>query len=111
MKLREINLTTAAAESLGQSLSELSALQILEISGVTLCSAEAGRRLFAGIKHKTLEDLELSKINLTTAAAESLGQSLSELSALQTLEICAVTLYSAEAGTRLFAGIKNKTLE
>ena len=111
LKLREINLTTAAAESLGQSLSELSALQTLEISDVTLCSAEAGTRLFADIKHKTLEDLELSKINLTTAAAEALGQSLSELSALQKLEISDVTLCSDEAGTRLFAGIKHKTLE
>ena len=109
--LSEINLTTAAADSLGQSLSELSALQTLEISGVTLCSADAGTRLFAGIKHKTLEYLELSKINLTTAATESLGQSLSELSALQTLWIRGVTLCSAEAGTRLFAGIKHKTLE
>ena len=111
LKLSQINLTTAAAESLGQSLSELSALQVLKISGVTLCSADAGRRLFAGIKHKTLVYLVLSEINLTTAAAESLGQSLSELSALQTLEISGVTLCSAEAGTRLFAGIKHKTLE
>ena len=111
MKLSKINLTTAAAESLGQSLSELSALKTLEISDVTLCSAEAGTRLFAGIKHKTLEYLELSKINLTTAAAESLGQSLSELSALKTLEISGVTLCSDDAGTRLFAGIKHKTLE
>ena len=111
LELSKINLTTAAAESLGQSLSELSALQKLEISGVTLCSAEAGTRLFAGIKHKTLEEMRLCKINLTTAAAESLGQSLSELSVLQTLEISRVTLCPAEAGTRLFAGIKNKTLE
>ena len=111
LELSEISLTTAAAEALGQSLSELSALQTLEISGVTSCSAEAGTRLFAGIKHKTLEDLELSKINLTTSAAESLGQSLSELPALQKLEISDVTLCSAEAGTRLFAGIKQKTLE
>ena len=111
LKLSEINLTTAAAESLGQSLSELSTLKTLEISGVTLCSDDAGTRLFAGIKHKTLEYLELSKINLTTAAVESLGQSLSELSALQTLEISGVTFCSAEAGTRLFAGIKHKTLE
>ena len=110
LELSEIILTTAAAESLGQSLPELSALQTLWIHGVTLCSAEAGRRLFAGIKHKTLEDLELRKINLTTAAAVALGQSLSELSALQTLEIRGVTLCSSEAGTRLFAGIKHKTL-
>ena len=111
LELSEMNLTTAAAESLGQSLPELSALQTLTISDVTLSSAEAGTRLFAGIKHKTLEKLKLSEINLTTAAAESLGQSLPELSALQTLEIGGLTLYSAEAGTRLFAGIKHKTLE
>ena len=111
LELSEIILTTAAAESLGQSLPELSALQTLRIRRVTLCSAEAGRRLFAGIKHKTLQDLELSIINLTTAAAVALGQSLSELSALQTLEISGVTLCSAEAGTRLFAGIKHKTLK
>ena len=111
LELSEMNLTTAAAESLGQSLPELSALQTLTISDVTLSSAEAGTRLFAGIKHKTLEKLKLSEINLTTAAAESLGQSLPELSALQTLEIGGLTLCSAEAGTILFAGIKHKTLE
>ena len=109
--LSGMNLTTAAAQSLGQSLPELSALQILTLSDVTLCSAEAATRLFAGIKHKTLEKLKLSKINLTTAAAESLSQSLPELSALQTLEIGGLTLCSAKAGTRLFAGIKHKTLE
>ena len=111
LKLSEINLTTAVAESLGQSLPELSALQTLEIGGLTLCSAEAGTKLFAGIKHKTLKELELSELYLTTAAAQSLGQSLPELSALQTLRIRDVTLCSAEAGTRLFAGIKHKTLE
>ena len=111
LELSEINLTTASAESLGQSLPELSALQTLRISDVTFCSAEAGTKLFAGIKHKTLQELELSKINMTTASAESLGQSLPELSALQTLSISDVTLCSAEAGTKLFAGIKHKTLK
>ena len=111
MKLREINLTTAAAESLGQSLSELSALQTLKISGVTLCSAEAGTRLFAGIKHKTLEDLILSEINLTTAAAELLCQSLPELSALQTLKVSRLVKCSDDAVTRLITAIKHKTLE
>ena len=111
LELSEINLTTAAAEALGQSLSKLLALRTLMIRDVTLCSAEAGRRLFAGIKHKTLEELELSEFNLTTAAAESLGQSLPELSALRTLTISGVTLCTAEAGTRLVAAIKHKTLE
>ena len=111
LELRELNLTTAAAQSLGQSLPELSALQTLRISDVTLCSVEAGTKLFAGIKHKTLQELELSRINLTSAAAVTLGQSLPELSALQTLRISDVTLCSVEAGTKLFAGIKHKTLE
>ena len=111
LELSKINLTTAAAESLGKSLSELSALRMLEISGVTLCSADAGTSLFAGIKHKTLKVLRLREINLTTAAVEALCQSLSKLSALRRLEISGVTFCSAEAGTRLFAGIKHKTLE
>ena len=111
LELSEMNLTTAAAESLGQSLPELSALQTLRISDVTLCPAEAGTRLFAGIKHETLQKLELSEINMTTASAESLGQSLPELSALQTLRIRDVTFCSAEAGTKLFAAIKHKTLK
>ena len=111
LRLREINLTTAAVEALCQSLSKLSALRRLEISGVTFCSAEAGTRLFAGIKHKTLEDLELSEINLTTAAAESLGQSLPELSALQTLKVSGLIKCSDDAVTRLITAIKHKTLE
>ena len=111
LELRELNLTTAAAQSLGQSLPELSALQTLRIRDVTLCSAEAGTKLFAGIKHKTLQHLELRELNLTTAAAQSLGQSLPELSALQTLRISDVTLCSVEAATKLFAGIKHKPLE
>ena len=106
-----MNLTSAAAEALGQSLPELSALQTLRISDVTLCSAEAGARFFAAIKHKTLEDLELRKMNLTSAAAEALSQSLPELSVLQTLRISGVTLSSAEAATRFFAVIKHKTLK
>ena len=111
LELSDMNLTIAAAEALGQSLSELSALQTLKIDDVTLCPAEAGKRLFSGIKHRTLKKLELSEINLTTAAAEALGQSLSKLSALQTLSISGMTLCSAEAGTKSFAGIKHKTLE
>ena len=111
LELSEINLTTAAAEALGQSLSELSALETLEISGVTLCSDEAGTRLFDGIKHKTLEDLKLSEINLTTAAAESFGQSLPELSALQTLKVSGLIKCFDDAVTRLITAIKHTTLE
>ena len=111
LELSGMNLTSTVAVALGQSLPELSALRTLEIGGLTLCSAKARTRLFAGIKHKTLEKLELTELNLTTAAAQSLGQSLPELSALQTLSIRVVTLCSVEAGTKLFAGIKHKTLQ
>lgn len=43
--------------------------------------------MVAAIKHKTLKELRLSKILLTSAAAEALGRSLRELSALETLRI------------------------
>ena len=104
------SLTSKGAVELASLLPKFERVIRLSLS-LAKCSAEAVTRLVASIKHNTLEDLELSKINLTTAAAEALGQSLSELSALQKLEISGVTLYSAEAGTRLFAGIKHKTLE
>ena len=58
---------------------------LLKISGLTECSDEAVTRLIDSINHKTLEGLELSKMNLTSAVAESLGRSLPELSALETL--------------------------
>ena len=131
LELSELYLTTAAAQSLGQSLPELSALQTLRISDVTLCSAEAGTKLFAGIKHKTLKELELSGMNLTSAVAVALGQSLPELPSLQSLTIsgsdgCSLQLeflglpelkindwpeFSAELVTRLIAVIKQKPIK
>ena len=131
LKLSGLYLTTAAAQSLGESLPELSALQTLKISDVTLCSAEAGTKLFAGIKHKTLEELELSGMNLTSAVAVALGQSLPELPSLQRLAIsgsdgCSLQLeflllpelkindwpeFSAELVTRLIAVIKQKPIK
>ena len=82
------NLTSVLAETLAQLLPEISALRKLKISDLTECSAEAVTRLVAAIKkHKSLEELELSKINLPSAVAEALGQCLPELSALQTLTI------------------------
>ena len=88
LELRNVNLTSAAVEGLSQLLPKLSALRALMISGLD-CerSAETVRDLFAAIQHKSLERLILNKIRLTSAAAEALGQSLPELSALQTLEI------------------------
>ena len=102
-----MNVTSAGAVALGQSLRELPSLQNLtisgsdgcslqlefsvfrelNISGVTEFSAEAVTRLIDVIKRKPFEKLELSEINLTSAVAEALGQSLPELSALQTLKI------------------------
>ena len=87
LKLEEINLTPAVAEVLVQLLPKLSALGTLKISSLTECSDEALTRLIDSINHKTLKGLELSKMNLTSAVAESLGRSLPELSALETLRI------------------------
>ena len=87
LKLGEIHLTPAVAEVLVQLLSKLSALRTLTISRLTECSDEAVTRLIDGINHKTLEELELSKMHLTSVVAESLGRSLPELSALETLAL------------------------
>ena len=87
VKLTVNNLTSVLAEALAQLLPEISALRDLKISDLTECSGEAVTRLVVAIKHKTLEELELSKINLNSAVAKALGQSLAELSALQTLKI------------------------
>ena len=87
LTLIALHLTSAAAAALGQTLPELSALERLECSGLTLCSPEAVTSFVAAIKQKTLKELILSKINLTSPVAEALGQSLPELLALQTLEI------------------------
>ena len=111
LDLSEIHLTTAAADVIGHSLPELSALRSLKISGMAECSDDSVTRLFAAIKQKTLEDLELSEINLTPGAAEALGQMLPELSALRTLEIIGLTEYSDDALTKLVAAIKHKTVE
>ena len=111
LTLNEIILTAAVAETLGQSLWELSALQTLKISVLTDCSAEAVTRLAAAFKHKTLKELKLSGINLTLEAAESISQSLPDLSALQALNICGLAKCSSRAATSLVAAIKHKTLE
>ena len=144
------NLTSVLAETLAQLLPEISALRELKISDLSECSAEAVTRLVADIEnHNNLKELELSKINLTSAVAEALGQSLPELSALQTLTISGsdgcrlwlreykrfclredkrvrlredkslslprltirgLTEYSAEAVTRIIDAIRHKTL-
>ena len=87
LKLEEINLTPAVAKVLVQLLPKLSALRNLTIKSWTECSDEAVTRLIDSINHKTLEELKLSKMNLTSAVAEALGRSLPELSSLRTLRI------------------------
>ena len=87
LELKEIHLTPAVAEVLVQLLPKLSALRTLEIKSLTECSDGALTRLIAGINHKTLEELKLSKMNLTSAVVEALGRTLPELSSLRTLRI------------------------
>ena len=111
LELSEMHLTSAAAEALSQSLPELSALQTLKISGLADCSDDAVTGLVAAIKHKTLEELVLSKINLTSGAATALGQSLPELSALRIFNISGSTKFSNDASSKLVAAIKHRTLE
>ena len=109
--MRKINLTSSAAEVLGQWLPEVPGLRRLTISGVAECSDEAVARVVSAIKHKTLEELDLSEMHLTSAAADVIGHSLRELSALRRLEISGMAEYSDDSLTRLVAAIKQKTLE
>ena len=106
LELSGLHLKRAGA---GNSLSELSTLRILKISCLPDFSDEALTRLLATIKHKTLEELELREIHLTAAVAETLGQSLPELSALKRFEISCLPDCSDETLTRLLAAIKQIT--
>ena len=106
LELSGLRLKRAGA---GNSLSELSTLRILKISCLPDFSDETLTRLLATIKHKTLEELELREIHLTAAVAETLGQSLPELSALKRFEISCLPDCSDETLTRLLAAIKQIT--
>ena len=110
VELKAFKLTSTLADALGQLLLELSALITLSVSSLNECSDEAATKLVAAIKHKTLENLELSEINLTSAATEALGQLLPELSALRTLSLGFLTECSDEAVTKLVASIKHQNL-
>ena len=111
LTLNEANMTSAAAEALSQSLPEFSTLRTLKISSLAKCSDVAVTKLVAAIKHKTLEELQLSKMNLPLATAKAFGKSLPTLLALQTLEVSGLTDCCNEAVTKLVAAIKHKTLE
>ena len=80
LTLNEMSLTAAVAEAFGQSLGELSALQTLEISVSTECSADAVASLAAAFKHKPLKEIKLSGIKPTLEAPEAICQSLLEVS-------------------------------
>ena len=108
--LSEIHLTSAVVDALGQSLPELSTIRTLRISGLNVCFNEAATRLCAAIKHKSLEVLELSEINLQSAAAEVLGQSLPKLSALRILKISGLAKFSVEKVTFILMSAVAKVL-
>ena len=80
---------------------------------MTESSAEVVLSLIEVIKNRTIsiEELGLSNIALTSATAGALGQLLTELSTLRTLDIGASTECSDEAVTRLVATTQHKTLE
>ena len=114
VKLSAVKLTSTLADALGQFLSELSPLTRLSISSLNKWSDEAATKLVAAIKHKTLEQLKLSNINLTSGVAEALGQSLPELTALKILEMegasgcnlrVYIPVYSSSLGTLRIKGV------
>ena len=111
LTLSEILLTSPVAEALGQSLPNLSALQALSLSGLLQCSDLAITNLVAAIRHKTLERLKLYRMNLTSAAAKALSQSLPELLALRSLKIGNLAECSDDSVTRLVAAIAHESLE
>ena len=133
--LSEITLTPAVVESLSQSLPKLTALEILQMEGSSGCNlvlhipvyswsfgtltvtgltenaAKAITRLFDGLRHKPMDEVELSAVKLTSTLADALGQLLPELSALRRLSISSLNECSDEAAAKLVAAIKHKTLE
>ena len=86
LSIKRCNLTSERAVKLAYLLPMFENVTHLDLS-LAFCSAESVTRLVAAIKHKTLKKLELSKIMLTSAVAEALGQSLPEFSALDSLKI------------------------
>ena len=110
LTLSETNMTSAAAEALSQSLLEFSTLRTLELSILAECSDVAVTKLIAAIKKKTLERLQLCKMNLPLAAVEALGKSLPKLPDLRTLKISSLAECSDVAVTKLVSAIKHKTL-
>ena len=88
-------LTSTGAVKLASLLPRFENVILLGLSLVK-CSTDAVTRLVAAIKHKTLKELvlKIGEINLTSAVVEALCQSLSKLSALETLFLVVSDGYS-----------------
>ena len=110
LSIEHFVLTSKEAVKLASLLPKFENITNLDLS-LAVCSAESVTKLVAAIKHKTLVDLKLSEIHLTSAVVDALGQSLPELSTLRTLRISGLNVCSNESATRLCAALKNKSLE
>ena len=110
LSIKHFVLTSKEAVKLASLLPKFENITNLDLS-LAVCSAGSVTKLVAAIKHKTLVDLILSEIHLTSAVVDALGQSLPELSTLRTLRISGLNVCSNEAATRLCAALKNKSLE
>ena len=110
LSIKHFDLTSKGAVKLASLLPMFENISDLDLS-LAVCSAKSVTKLVAAIKHKTLLDLKLSEIHLTSAVVDALGQSLPELSTLRSLRISGLNVCSNEAATRLCAAIKNKCLE
>ena len=108
--IRTVLLVSSVEEALGPLLDTLLVLQTLSTSSFAddeFCDRTA-TSLFAAIKHKTLTELTLSELRLTSPVAEALGHSLPKLSALQTLRMSGWLQCSDLAITSLVAAIRHK---
>ena len=102
-------LTSAGAEKLAGVLQRFNNITCLDLKLVDCC-AVAVNKLVSSITNKTLEDLRLSDIRLTLAAAAALGRSLPEMSSLQILWLTGVdgSILKVEEMEALFAGFNKE---
>ncbi|KAJ7389410.1 hypothetical protein OS493_031654 [Desmophyllum pertusum] len=104
------HLTSAGAVKLARLLPRFNNIIALDLD-LSDCCAAAVDTLVPSITHKTLRRLELWRISLTPAVAATLGQSLPEMSSLETLKLTGAdgSIVQAEEMEALFGGF-NKTL-
>ncbi|XP_078366722.1 NLR family CARD domain-containing protein 4-like isoform X1 [Oculina patagonica] len=102
-------LTSAGAERLAGVLPRFNNITALNLKEVDCCAA-AVNKLVSSITHKNLEELILTDISLTPAAAAVLGRSLPEISSLRSLGLTGVngSILQVEEMEALFGGF-NKT--